>query len=246
MAMILISNFFGGPASQVSIVGHGNSLLTALGGLRTSCPSRPIIFVVHSLGGLVLKEALRQSWQAQAYEDRRAVYNSTIAVIFMGTPHRGSDYADWGIILRNIAVASGFDASDRNLGDLRGDSPMLEILRSDFGKMLKEERFELYTFQEGKGLKGVRGLTGKVRLMMSLNRSRADTPSRLYRMCRQDLMMLVSGKISSMQIIWKCVASRVQRMLGIGRLKMFFPDVWAVFNLVLRSSMAPYLWVRHP
>ncbi|KAJ9659574.1 hypothetical protein H2201_007323 [Coniosporium apollinis] len=158
-----ISNFFSGPASQVNIVGHGMSLLNALEALRRDSPERPIIFVVHSLGGLILKEALRRSWQAQSYEqDLRTVYDATAAIVFMGTPHRGSQYADWGIILRNIAAASGFDTNDRNLRDLKIDSPVLEILREEFSKMMKEEKFDVYTLMESKSFKGIGGLNGKV------------------------------------------------------------------------------------
>lgn len=158
-----VSNFFKGAAIQTNIIGHGTSLLNALEAFRRNTPDRPMIFVVHSLGGLVLKEALRQSWQAQPYEkDLREVYDATRLIVFMGTPHRGSDYASWGVLARNIAVAAGFDASDRVLRDLEIDSAVLEILRRDFAKMLREETLDVWTFMEGKGLKGVRGLSGKV------------------------------------------------------------------------------------
>ena len=158
-----VSHFFEGGASQATIPALGRSFLNDLEGIRRDQPARPIIFVVHSLGGLVLKDALRRSWRADASEaDLKTVYDSTKAIIFMGTPHRGSDYAPWGIIARNIAVAAGFDANDRLLKDLRADSTMLDLLRDEFGKMLREEKFRVYTFSEGKGLKGVQGLTTKV------------------------------------------------------------------------------------
>jgi pimeloyl-ACP methyl ester carboxylesterase len=158
-----VSNFFGGPANQTDIAGHGRSLLHAIEAFRREQSERPIIFIVHSLGGLVLKDALRRSWQAQDYKaDLRTVYASTIAIIFMGTPHRGSPYAPWGKIARNVAVASGFDASDRLLRDLHTDSSVLDLLRDDFSKMLHEDIFDVFTFREAKGLKGVRGLTTKV------------------------------------------------------------------------------------
>jgi len=167
-----VSNFFGGPANQTTIVGHGTSLLNALEAKRRQAPHRPIIFIVHSLGGLVLKDALRRSWRAQPYkQDLKTVYDSTRGIIFMGTPHRGSDYADWGIIVRNIAVAAGFDASDRILRDLKIDSPTLDTLSEDFAEMLKEETFEVFTFQEGTGLKGVKGLTRKVSAKAGFSRT---------------------------------------------------------------------------
>ena len=95
-------------------------------------------------------------------KDLKDVYESTRAIIFMGTPHRGSEYADWGIIVRNIAVAIGFDASDRVVRALRIDSEMLKLLREEFAKMLREGKFDVFSFMEGQGLKGIRGLTNKV------------------------------------------------------------------------------------
>jgi hypothetical protein len=80
----------------------------------------------------------------------------------MGTPHRGSPYAPWAVIAQNIAVAAGFDANDRVVRALRVDSSILELLREDFAKMLDGTKFDVFTFQEAKGLKGVQGLTDKV------------------------------------------------------------------------------------
>jgi hypothetical protein len=60
-----VSNFFCGPANQTDIAGHGGSLLYATEAFRRNHPQRPIKFIVHSLGGLVLKDALRRSWQAR-------------------------------------------------------------------------------------------------------------------------------------------------------------------------------------
>lgn len=51
-----VSHFFQGPANQNGIIPHGRSLLSALESQRRDNPTRPIFFVVHSLGGLVLKE----------------------------------------------------------------------------------------------------------------------------------------------------------------------------------------------
>jgi hypothetical protein len=227
-----VSNFFKGAANQSNIVGHGTSLLNDLEAFRRSKPRRPMIFVVHSLGGLVLKEALRQSWQAQPYEkDLREVYDATRLIIFMGTPHRGSNYASWGVLARNVAVAVGFDANDRVLRDLEIDSAILEVLRRDFAKMLREDSFDVWTFIEGKGLKGVRGLTGKVcpfptnflalcRLIARL-RFASGSPrqlnnfTRLSMKCPLDWTMRENVPISSVQITCICAASQAPRMLDI-------------------------------
>jgi len=53
-----VSRFFDGPANKNGILEHGNDLLKRLEAARregTAC-TRKIIFIVHSLGGLILKE----------------------------------------------------------------------------------------------------------------------------------------------------------------------------------------------
>jgi hypothetical protein len=51
-----VTHWFKGPAMQLDILDYGESLLTGLVARRRENPERPIIFVVHSLGGLVLKD----------------------------------------------------------------------------------------------------------------------------------------------------------------------------------------------
>lgn len=51
-----VTHWFKGPAMQLDILDYGESLLTGLVAKRRECPDRPIIFVVHSLGGLVMKD----------------------------------------------------------------------------------------------------------------------------------------------------------------------------------------------
>ncbi|KAF2279455.1 uncharacterized protein EI97DRAFT_492076 [Westerdykella ornata] len=61
---------------------------------------RPIIFICHSLGGIVCKQAL-----VLAHEDDRLhgdILSATSAVIFFGTPHRGSKKADIAKIVGSV------------------------------------------------------------------------------------------------------------------------------------------------
>lgn len=52
----LITKGFQGPADKSNIFAHGKKLLFALG--RNRRQNRPIIFVAHSLGGIVVKDVL--------------------------------------------------------------------------------------------------------------------------------------------------------------------------------------------
>jgi alpha-beta hydrolase superfamily lysophospholipase len=86
---------------------QGNALLDDLVEARSQ-PSekrRAIVFVAHSLGGILVKRALIQSEMASIDErsPAGAVIRSTIAVVFFGTPHRGSLAESWPQILEKIA-----------------------------------------------------------------------------------------------------------------------------------------------
>jgi hypothetical protein len=158
-----ISNFFKGPANQSGILAHGVSLMRALEVERRKCRKRPIIFLVHSLGGLILKQALSRSKTAMADQHGlRDIYESTHAIIFFGTPHRGSSYAKMGGLARDIAVIAGFDARDTILRSLEPDAEILTILGDEFARMLLDGSFKVHSFQEGMGFTGAHFLSRKV------------------------------------------------------------------------------------
>ncbi|KAH6887430.1 hypothetical protein B0T10DRAFT_538906 [Thelonectria olida] len=149
-----VSNFFRGPASQNNIGAHGRALLHALEARRRDHPTRRLS---------LLRIALRRSKVAnQGGEDLQSIYTSTYAIIFMGTPHRGSSYAELGLTAQRLAKAMGFDTNDELLRNLKFDGSYLELLREEFSKMLDQHIFKVYTFQEGKGYKGIQGMSRKI------------------------------------------------------------------------------------
>lgn len=88
--------------------------------------SRPIIFVCHNLGGIVAKQAMTM---AHRNDEHKAVWSATKAIIFMGTPHDGSYYADYGKVLADVAnVASRISLTHRFTGGVR--TPLIENLKS--------------------------------------------------------------------------------------------------------------------
>ncbi|KAK0612792.1 hypothetical protein B0T17DRAFT_583367 [Bombardia bombarda] len=62
--------------------------------------NRPIIFIAHSLGGIVVKKALIIAHEEDAHYG--SIARSTLGIIFMGTPHRGSELVPWTILFSNI------------------------------------------------------------------------------------------------------------------------------------------------
>lgn len=54
--------------------------------------SKPLLFITHSYGGLVVKQLLRKSCEA-SNPGRRRVCDQARGVIFIGTPHQGTQFA---------------------------------------------------------------------------------------------------------------------------------------------------------
>ena len=80
------------PVSRTRVSDHAKDFLTALAHNRSENPERPLIFVAHSLGGIVCKDALLLSKNSRE-SHLRSVSDSTFAIAFMGTPHSGSSLA---------------------------------------------------------------------------------------------------------------------------------------------------------
>jgi hypothetical protein len=155
----------------MNIEQHGASFLNSLVAERNTCQGRPIIFIVHSLRGLVLKESIRKSRAEEHHLHLRDLYDSIRGIIFFGTTHKGSKDAGWGIMLRNIANAALFDANDSLLRDLEPHSgaEKLNQLSSTLSEVLNEKDVCITSFQESKGKAGSVLLNSKVWLPDSLS-----------------------------------------------------------------------------
>ncbi|KAH7336605.1 hypothetical protein BKA65DRAFT_479496 [Rhexocercosporidium sp. MPI-PUGE-AT-0058] len=83
-----IADFATGNHNHMGIRQHAESLLLNLNNLRQmALRDRPLVFVCHSLGGLVTKEALILDSRKEL---ERQVLEATKLIVFLGTPHRGS------------------------------------------------------------------------------------------------------------------------------------------------------------
>ncbi|TIA54020.1 hypothetical protein D6C77_07914 [Aureobasidium pullulans] len=112
-----------------SISQHGRDLSVRLE--RKVDNEKPIAFVVHSLGGIILKDAIRRS---------EMVRNRTNLVIFLGTPHRGSAYAGWGQIASNLARLALQDSNKRLLETLEVNNEVLDNIHDEFKTIASRKR----------------------------------------------------------------------------------------------------------
>jgi hypothetical protein len=125
---------------------------------------RPIIFICHSLGGLVVKRCLIHCKNVRhAHTERlRSIYVSTYGILFLGTPHNGSDLAKWGTLLQHICSAvlpkKFFDTSPQLIEALKSNNETLQNINRLFIPII--DRFHVYMFHESKPMdfKGTRSL----------------------------------------------------------------------------------------
>ncbi len=157
--------------NEMNISQHGTNLLNAVTHCRTPCKTRPLIFVAHSLGGILVKEAIIQSEKFKRYQghSHQRVADLCQAIFFFGTPHRGSDLAELGTFLSNVSgsIPGGPTVYTGILQELRTDSQILETLETDFNSFLdlatKAPRgLKICSFREGARKNRVNGLSKKV------------------------------------------------------------------------------------
>jgi hypothetical protein len=86
----------------------------------------------------------------------------TKLVIFLGTPHRGSAYADWGQIASNLARLVLQDSNKRIIKTLEVNSEVLENIQEEFIKIVDMEKIKIHSLQEARAITGIKGLDGKV------------------------------------------------------------------------------------
>ncbi|KAG6988928.1 hypothetical protein G7Y79_00067g095430 [Physcia stellaris] len=146
-----------GPAtmSRDKIHNHGEQLVAELCGNRSKpAAERPIIFVAHSLGGLVVKSALIHSSETRGTKTRRlrSIFVSTYGILFLGTPHKGFDIRKW---ISRKELASGARVHDKRIRTqshvidaLQSNSETLQVLDRRFIDLT--DRFQIFLFHEGK------------------------------------------------------------------------------------------------
>jgi hypothetical protein len=94
--------------------------------------------VAHSLGGIVVKKALAMSSQSK-FERIRQIEASTSGIVFLGTPHHGSDLAKWGVFFSSLlSLAKPTNRAAVKL--LRKDSEVLGDLQEDFHTLLERRK----------------------------------------------------------------------------------------------------------
>ncbi|EWZ36204.1 hypothetical protein FOZG_11945 [Fusarium oxysporum Fo47] len=116
--------------STAGVEDFAKDLLARLKAVRQDEWKRPIIFICHSMGGLIVKKALIFA------HDRQQIYNtvaeSKVGIIFLATPHRGSGLAGPGQLASKLLRTFGISANTKLVKSLRQKSESLWDISCQF------------------------------------------------------------------------------------------------------------------
>jgi hypothetical protein len=134
--------------STLSVSQHAETLLSDLSNVRTTYSTRStkIIFVAHSLGGIVVKKALCSSSTSKT--QLSDILRQTAGVCFLGTPHRGSRIASWGKLALDISKLFLQQPNSDIMRSLKDNSETLQYISQEFSRLLVSRSFHIYSFRE--------------------------------------------------------------------------------------------------
>jgi tetratricopeptide (TPR) repeat protein len=106
---------------------------------------RPIIFIAHSMGGLMVKEIVVQSMTA-GDRDWSALVSSIAGIVFCGTPHRGSDVASTA---RKLSIVL---RTQEHIRDMAEGERHLERLHTRFVEWQASAKVPIEAYAERLGM----------------------------------------------------------------------------------------------
>ncbi|KAI0428341.1 hypothetical protein F5Y09DRAFT_290789 [Xylaria sp. FL1042] len=174
--------------SQSDLFAHVNDLLRELGKYRNGAgvQQRPLIFIAHSLGGIIVKELLREA-ESSDMGSQQDILSSTAAVIFFGCPHRAVEQvplADTAVSMAEVSLSIKTESSV--LSALCGvNNPRWMGAQESFVRLWYYFNFTVKTYQER--LSGTNRLTKSRAESSKLGDAREDAeslPADHRRMCQ--------------------------------------------------------------
>jgi hypothetical protein len=110
--------------------------------------SKPLVFIAHSLGGLLVKQLLRHARDLNnpAWEP---LATNTRGIVFFATPHAGSDATNWLEAFRVLLRPND------TIDDLRAHAPQLDDLNTWYRNNAAKMGIDTKVYRENQKYKGV-------------------------------------------------------------------------------------------
>ncbi|KAH7001010.1 hypothetical protein EDB80DRAFT_83814 [Ilyonectria destructans] len=126
-----------GSSSFQNLTDLGKALQIDIKGIREFSQSRPIFFIGHSLGGLVIKEAIVKLKE----EMDGPILNSTSGFLFFGVPHQGMAIESLVPLVKDYPNRSLLESLNKN-------SALLQRLEKEFSNAFGAKRPRIISFYE--------------------------------------------------------------------------------------------------
>ncbi|RYP57056.1 hypothetical protein DL769_009726 [Monosporascus sp. CRB-8-3] len=180
----------------------------------------PLIVVAHSMGGLVFKKAFIHGHMNDEF---RGIVSSIKAVLFLATPHRGTDLAE---TLNKILTSSVFGHSPKDyVSELASRSPTIDELNESF--RYHASKLQIFSFYET--LRALRSVV-----------STATSPKQSYRRFEEDLSHIAAFLGVSGPPEEELVTARAVRKAGTCQHFLMSQE----FNDLVSTRLCPVLWVH--
>jgi hypothetical protein len=118
------------------------------------------------------EQAISQSehvWDTQSHLSHIA--SATRGIIFLGTPHRGSNMTSLGKVVARVSQIVLRNANVNLITDLERDSQTLDRIRDNFSRVLHKHTLTIWSFVEELSISGL----GRVRIPFKCRGMWADS-----------------------------------------------------------------------
>lgn len=145
--------------------------------------SRPLVFIGHNLGGLLIKRLLVI---ANTTRRLKSIMDNTIGILFFGTPHRGTSKASWDLAtgkLLGVFTRGKFRTNKTLLHELEITSAQVQSIQADFLRLLSP--LLIFTFYEELATKSVGIVVERSSTILSVPNEKAISLHATHRdLCR--------------------------------------------------------------
>ena len=136
------------PASTSKFDNHARTFieLLAIKRIKEDATTRKVVFVAHSLGGLLVAQALRMSDNEKRDPRIKQIVSCTIGLLLFGVPFGGSDLAGPAKIFSSLlGLLRVRTVNKKTLGLLVGELHFREDLREFLINLIRKRRKEMGT-----------------------------------------------------------------------------------------------------
>ncbi|KAJ5113203.1 hypothetical protein N7456_001737 [Penicillium angulare] len=154
-----VASWKGNSPSSDRVLQHAQTLTSQLEADRDleDATERPIIFLCHSLGGIIVKRALIYARSRPKLSNIYSIFTCTFAILFFGTPHHGSSKANLLGSLQKVAsfaIPKGaMDLESGLVNALERESEVLQNITDQFVPLMPNFRIFFFWEQEKTDMK---------------------------------------------------------------------------------------------